>query len=204
MLNNKMTELLFKETIEKIEGISLIQDISDFSAFYQNLPQEKASLYLISFQGLKNISYLLEGYGLERKEIERGALMFLATLNILFAEKPNNSDLQNLIEALKYIYQIELTERRDKILLGFLCIGLSLFKNFPDELHILNEKIIIGEFHNGGGFQPNIWGLSVNLNILIDLLNNLLNFNKAKMDKLHAYYKPLRLEGLSMITGLVI
>lgn len=198
-----MTEVLLKEIIEKIEDIPSIKDVGDFSIFYRNLPDKKASLYLMSFQKLRNAVCLGESYDLGKKEIEKGALMFLAALNILFQENPGNDELRNIMETLRHIHTLGQEELRNKILLGFLCVGITLFKNFAHELDVLSEKIIIGEFHNIGGFQPDMWGVSVNFDLFPDLINSLKGLSEIKLSKLRAYYKYLRVEEFSMIPKLL-
>ena len=143
---------------------------------------------------------LLENFGFNKNEIEKGALMFLAVLNILFLEKPNNSDFQNIVEALHCIHQIEREDTRKKSLLGFLCMGLHLFKNFPHKSEIMSEKIIICELHNIGGFQQDIWGLSVDLTLLSDLVSRLNNLSDTKKTKLHSDYNDVKIDELAMIS----
>lgn len=199
-----MQELLFQDIINEIENIPMFKDIDDFSIFYKNLPPQKAALYLSSLQNLSTAMCLIESYNLEKKEIEKGALMFLAALNILLAENSEIDEFQSIVDALKHIYALDNEVLRRKIILGFFCISLNLFKNFSHEPAIISEKIIIGEFHDMGGFQSDTWGVSVDFGTFSELLKNITILSPEKTQKLKSHYHHKTFEELPMISSFSI
>lgn len=196
-----MTQAL-QDVVRKVELEYALDGAGMFLERYARLPSAKVTTYLEALQQIDQTIGALENILLERHEVERGALIFLGTLDVLSAERFREHDLPNLIEALAHAHSLEAEALRQRVLAGFVVTSLTLFKHFPDRPEILNEKVIIGELHDRGAFLPGVWGVTLNFDIFTEVIERFRFASAEKIDKLRKRYAPVRLGELVMLSRL--
>ncbi len=196
-----MTQAL-QDVVRKVELEYALDGAGMFLERYAYLPSTKVAIYLEALQQIDPTIGALENILLERHEVERGALIFLGMLDLLFAERYREHDLPNLVEALAHVHEPGAEALQQRVLAGFMVTSLTLFKHFPDRPEILNEKIIIGELHDRGAFLPGVWGVTFNFDIFAQVIDSFRSASAEKIDKLRKRYAPVRLGELVMLARL--
>lgn len=192
---------MLQNIIQTIERTYPVKDLGDVVELYRNLPEGKTALYLAGLKNADEILPHIENVAFSQAEIEKGALIFLAALNIYF-EREAQVELRHITNLLLDVHLLEQKEIREKILYGYIIVGLNLFRNFAPKEAIVSDKIILSELHSSGVFQPGIWGISVDLNLLAEVLKNIKGYSDEKVTRLVQKHSSLRLEELSLLARL--
>jgi len=173
------------KTLEEIKLI--IENVEENKTYWdlKYLPQEEAKIFLTSVNNLQQYLIKFDAPSLNKSEVKRWSLIYLAIHNLLHSEI-NHQDITKL-EIFTTAPIFDLTqnilskEDLEKLSLAYFLLGLSSLKINHSSEYLISEKLILGEFVAIGGIEKRIWGLKLKYQFLPEVARNI--YNKVQNDK---------------------
>lgn len=192
MYHQNLTEI--KKTIEnQIFQSSQNQNYSNFNA----IPQEELAIISKSFSFLDKTlaKFDILRTGLNKNEIQKWSLIYLALHNLLHQENNEVNDLTKLeiySTAPIFLYAQNLLEKneQEKLIYAYFILGSNSLKIDHSLPHLISEKLILGEFIAFGGIEESLWGYKLKTDLMLQISQNILEkTNKDRINHLIAKYK---------------
>jgi hypothetical protein len=151
----------------------------------KHIPFEEAKVFLTSVDNLDQYLTKLETSLLDKNEVKRWALIYLALHDLLHSETENQDITKLEVFTTAPIFDLtkNILDEKDfeKLSLAYFLLSLSSLKINHSLEHLISEKLILGEFVAIGGVEKGIWGLKFKYQFLPQAASNI--FNKVKNDR---------------------
>lgn len=173
-------------TSKTLENIKLILGKGNFDKNYLDLkaiPSEEIKVFWASINILNHHIVKFDSPSLDKNEIKKWALIYLALHN-LFHSEVNHQDitkLEVLTTAPIFTLTKDLLTEEDlaKLSFAYFLLGFTALRINHSLENLISEKLILGEFVAIGGIENGIWGLKFKHQILPTVAQNIL----AKVEK---------------------
>ena len=171
-----------------LESIKLILEKKEIDKNYLELkaiPVEEAKVFLASVNSLPQHLVKFDSPPLDRNELNKWALIYLALHN-LFHSEINHQDiskLEILTTAPIFTTTNNLLTEEDfaKLSFAYFLLGLTALRINHSLEHLISEKVILGEFVAIGGIENSVWGLKIKHQLLPTVSQNILS--KTEKDR---------------------
>lgn len=166
-------------------------------SMFDSIPAEELSLFLESFSLFDKILSKLDisKINLNKNEIQKWSLIYLALHNLLHKENNITNDLTKLeiySTTPIFIQTKDLIDKNDyqKLVYSYFILSSASLKINHSSPHLISEKLILGEFYAFGGIEQSIWGYQLKTDLIFQIAQNILEkTNKDRINLLINKYK---------------
>ncbi|GIW65784.1 MAG: hypothetical protein KatS3mg094_303 [Candidatus Parcubacteria bacterium] len=145
--------------------------------------KDEISAYLKFSNNFNNLDGIFSNIQLNQENIKKNVLLYLLIRNLVNSNNDHNFSLiNNKIKTLKLIKELNFNYQ-ENILKTYVLSGIYFIKENIDHPFINFKKSLLKYFHDSGGFDIDVWGVNIKINILIELIDRndleiILNKNK--------------------------
>jgi hypothetical protein len=185
---------MINKVLEEIKLILEKTDLEKDRLNFSSLPKDEAKVFLISLNNLPRYLINFVSPKLDKNEIQKWALAYLALHNLWHSEI-NHQDIAKLeIFTTTPIFHstknILSEEDLAKLSFTYFLLGFSALKINHSLDYLISEKLILGEFVALGGIEKSIWGLKFKPEIIPSVAKNIQE--KTEKDRHHFLLKKYK------------
>lgn len=158
------------QILEKIEQIKIPDvNLEKLKEHFSKLTSKEIEVALDLFKNLDFYKLKIENLDLQNEEIIKSILLNLALKNEI--KNIFEDDKKVEVELLKTLNSLD-AEIKNKAIKAYITKGIHILKiNNYDEFKY--KILILKHFHDLGGFEIGLWGVKINFELFLNLINDI-------------------------------